>query len=80
VGNKSDAISEPNVNGVQLAEKYKIQYMECSAKEGKGVGEVFEKLAKNLVGSYGANIRVESGELQTQINIKEGRQGCCGRG
>lgn len=56
-----------------------MQYCECSAKEGKGVVEVFDNLAKYLVGHFGANASEESTALKPKVSIKEGRQGCCAR-
>lgn len=46
---------EKNERASDLAEKYKVQYAECSAKEGKGVVEVFDNLAARLVSKFGQN-------------------------
>jgi hypothetical protein len=38
----------PAERAKELAQKYEVQYEECSAKEDQGVETVFNKLAKNL--------------------------------
>jgi hypothetical protein len=44
------------------------------------VVEIFDNLAKSLVKKFGTVAVEESSSLKPQINIREGRQGCCSRG
>ena len=54
MGNKSDVEHQPAEQAQGLAEKYGVRFEECSAKEGTGVVDIFNKLARTLAEKYGS--------------------------
>ena len=61
-----------------MAEKYEINYDECSAKEGTHIIEIFDNLGQKLVNRFGGESNEDGEELKPRVSIKEGRRGCCG--
>eukprot|EP00924_Labyrinthula_sp_SR-Ha-C_P003912 maker-scaffold_3-snap-gene-8.48-mRNA-1 protein AED:0.01 eAED:0.01 QI:333/1/1/1/1/1/2/263/220 len=68
VANKVDVAAEGRVvsekEGMDLAKEFNVPYVETSAKEGKGVNEVFDTLVRNVVK------RVES---SAKLDVKESK-------
>jgi Ras-related protein Rab-5C len=78
VGNKDDVPHEHSNLGKDFADKYEVQYKECSAKEGTNIIEVFDELAARLVRSFGDGAQEDS-DSKPKVNVKEGNRKCCGR-
>lgn len=78
LGNKSDVEHPDCERAKDLAGKYEVQYGECSAKEGEGVVDVFNKLTNNLAKKIGGAVVGEGELLKPQVNIREGKKKCCG--
>ena len=78
MGNKSDVEHSDCERAKDLAGKYEVQYGECSAKEGEGVVDIFNKLANNLAQKMGGVVVGEGESLKPQVNIREGKKKCCG--
>jgi len=73
IANKSDVFSSRKVKvdeGMRLADSLGMHYMETSAKEGRGVKESFQQMAREIK----ANLATLPQELQTKaINIGKGQ-------
>ena len=83
VGNKNDMESDRKVSydeGRKLAEHYGITFLEASAKNGKNVKEVFEKLASEIIDKNDkrqlGQVKVNGKEKDPELTIKE-QKGCC---
>lgn len=51
IGNKTDVPEERKISteqGQKLANKYHIPFLECSAKDGTNIDEIFYTLGKNI--------------------------------
>ncbi|CAF1296696.1 unnamed protein product [Rotaria magnacalcarata] len=60
IGNKKDKESYRVVStqeGKQLATSRKLEFFECSAKDNKGIAEIFKYLASEFVGRYRKRIK-----------------------
>ena len=69
LGNKSDIEHESGEKAKDLASKYEIKYFECSAKEGTGVTDTFDALARSLNKNFSSS-GMESTSIKPQVNIK----------
>lgn len=62
VGNKKDILKNLTVEeGRSLAERFEINYEECSALDGTNISDIFDRLGHKMIGCYGMEI-VEEGE------------------
>ncbi|ESL06821.1 small Rab GTP binding protein [Trypanosoma rangeli SC58] len=81
VGNKSDLAGRRNVSteeAAAYARELDLIFTESSARDGAGVREVFEKIARQLVAANSQNTVREGGVVggrQPNTNLK--RPGCC---
>ena len=80
VGNKSDLESSrevPAIEGNFMADDYHGVYIECSAKTGEGIQEVFELAAKAAYDFKGrANEKPLVVTLTEELKIKD-KSECC---
>lgn len=80
MGNKHDVEHPEPEKAKELAGRYEVNYEECSAKEDKGVVELFNKLALHLANQYGDSPdSADSHALSPKVSIREGRGGCCSK-
>lgn len=79
VGNKTDIPHDGSEAARDLAQKYEINYDECSAKEGTKVVEIFDGLGAKLVKQFGGGGQEEGEELKPTVKVHEGKRNCCGR-
>lgn len=79
VANKSDMAEERKVSterGEKLAKKYGIPFLECSAKEGDRVEEIFLTLGKGIKDQFEKdNYQLTLAGTQISKNSKEGQKG-----
>lgn len=64
IANKIDLPSERKVSteqGQQLAKKYHIPFLECSAKDGTNIEEIFFTLGKNIKQSFDKEASTDHG-------------------
>ena len=77
-GNKCDLETERQISfaeGKSLAEQLSIPFLECSAKEGKNVEELFNLLAKDMIGKVGVGERVVNSNKNYEFtNLEEKTQ------
>ena len=81
VGNKIDMESERKIDredGEAMAKQYNIMFGESSAKEGKGVDEIFEQLANDIMEKNGGGNENKEGGLTLDNTKKKNQRGCCG--
>ncbi|RNF01577.1 small Rab GTP binding protein [Trypanosoma conorhini] len=81
VGNKSDLADRRSVSAEEAAayaREMGLMFGEASAKDGAGVREVFERVARQLVAANSENIVRDGGVVGgRQPSAKSGRTGCC---
>ena len=77
IGNKIDLVDKRKISkekGIELAEEYKLQFFEASAKSGENVDEVFKALYKKISEVYGDLEK----EMGTKLNKrKKNKRKCC---
>ena len=81
VGNKIDMENERKVekeDGEIMAKQYNIMFGEASAKEGKGVDEIFERLANDIMEKNGKGSENNEGGVTLEEGKKKDQKGCCG--
>ena len=81
VGNKIDMENERKVekeDGEIMAKQYNIMFGEASAKEGKGVDEIFERLANDIMEKNGKGSENNEGGVTLEKGKKKDQKGCCG--
>ena len=82
VGNKCDVQDKINKKTVEkFYGKYKMKYIECSAKENLFIDDIFNSILANIIklDSEGGNKRRKFGTfgLKNQENNKKDSKGCC---
>lgn len=81
VGNKSDMVGERSVSteeGAAYAKELGVMFSETSAKDGTGVREIFEKLARQLVAMNNQRTLHEGGVIAgRQPNATSKKFTCC---
>ena len=63
IGNKQDLEEERQVSMIDakiFAEENKLKWLECSAKSGKGINDIFEILANQIIDQYNSNSRIRT--------------------
>ena len=76
VGNKIDLDDERIItyeDGNKIAQKYKLDFYECSAKTGANIENTFKELIKKIVQNY-SKIKEKGTKLKSNNNDKKG---CC---
>lgn len=70
IANKIDLSGERKVTleqGQQLAKKYGLTFLECSAKEGTNIEDIFYKLGKGIKANFDKENTESNGVGGTQI-------------
>lgn len=85
VGNKLDMAENREIStlqGQELANKYNIPFMECSAKKAINIEETFERTTKMMIAKFGDKIKPDSkairlGNSYSNPKKVESEDNCC---
>ena len=80
IGNKIDLIDQriiDNVQGKKLADEFNMPYFETSARQGKGINEVFQNLVNEVHGHYFNEHEGLNKKKIIDLDYKKKRRRCC---
>lgn len=80
VGNKRDLEEKREVSyeeAMGLAKNYGVDYMECSAKSGENINEIFLQLGQKMKVEFIDGAGLEDSNSKIKINRYNFRSKCC---